>query len=500
MTAWSYYNRDNSVRAPRFILFLSILTLGASAASARDAWKRVQMTHELRWGADATGGAPYVFPDPKNPSHLIGFEVDVMQALGRKMKMRTRLVLVPWDELVPALLRDDFDVAFNGLEITPDRLQVINFTIPYYVFSEQITARAGDLRCTKFADLETHRVGTLTASLAYTLLVRDHQITPVAYPSPVEAYKDLEIGRVDAVLMDDVIAAWYAGSNPKLANVGTPVGQSTYGGGVRKDSPELRVELNQAISQLIQSGELEAIYRKWNIWTPAQATLHDTIREKKMNADLSAWTEYLPLLLKGAVVTVLISFLSMSLAICGGFLLCLGKLYGIKVVQKLASGYIEIIRGTPLLIQLYLLYYGLPNLGIQLNAFVAAVIGMGMNYAAYEAEIYRAGLLSIPKGQWEAARSIGMTQRQCLRHIIVPQAVRTILPPSTNDFIALFKDTSIVSILTVTELTRAYSTAATATYRFLELGLVTAVLYFAMSYPLARWSRALERKQHATFH
>ena len=206
------------------------------------------------------------------------------------------------------------------------------------------------------------------------------------------------------------------------------------------------------------------------------------------------------IILKGAGMTVILSFCAMMLAVIAGFILCLGKLYGIGPVKFLCNAYIEIIRGTPLLIQLYLLYYGLPNIGIQLNAFVAALLGLGLNYAAYEAEIYRAGLLSIPKGQDEAARSLGMTGWQSLKYIIIPQAVRTILPPSTNDFIALFKDTSLVSIITVTELTRAYSQAATTTYRFLELGLLTAFLYFLMSFPLSLWSRNMEKSQHVLMH
>jgi polar amino acid transport system substrate-binding protein len=158
---------------------------------------------------------------------------------------------------------------------------------------------------------------------------------------------------------------------------------------------------------------------------------------------------------------------------------------------------VEITRGTPLLIQLYVLYYGLPNLGLQLNALVAAVLGVGFNYAAYESEIYRAGILSVPRGQEEAARSLGLTTWQTLRHVVLPQAIRTVLPPSTNDFIALFKDTSLVSIITVMELTRAYSQAATATFRFLELGLLTAGLYLMMSLPLSFLSRRLESQRRA---
>jgi len=488
-----------------FLPFFIFVFVAISPIYADEAWDHVQKTGELRWGADDAGGAPYVFPDIKNPDRIIGFEVEIMEALAAKLGVKSKLAKVPWDQLVPALQRNDFDMAFNGLEITKDREEVIDFTIPYYFFSEQITVRSGESRFKNLKDLHGHKAGTLSASLAQNILEEEGKISVVPYPSPVEAYKDLEIGRIDAVLMDVPIAAFYAAPNPALQNVGEPVGEGIYAGGIRKDSPKLKEKINEAIRDLINSGKLEQIYKKWNMWTPNQEKLIASggqslkagtvpTREKQ------AISKFIPLILKGAVVTVILSCLSMALAIFAGFLLCIGKVYGIKPVRYFCNAYIEVIRGTPLLIQLYLLYYGLPNLGIQLNAFAAALLGLGLNYAAYEAEIYRAGLLSVPRGQDEAARSLGMNTRQSLRFIIIPQAFRISLPPSTNDFIALFKDTSLVSIITVTELTRAYSQAATTTYRFLELGLLTALLYFLMSFPLSLWSRSLEKKKNAHLH
>lgn len=484
------------------ILLLALALVGTSGAqAAQEAWNRVSSAGELRWGADATGGAPYIFPDRNNPKSLIGFEIELMEALGRQLHLTPRLVQAPWEELVPALQRGDFDIVVNGLEVTPDRRQVIDFSVPYYYFSEQITARKGDHRFTSMADLRGHRVGTLAASLAFTLLTQTGSIEVVPYPSPVESYRDLTLGRVDAVLMDLPIAAWYAQPNPALENTGEPIGEGVYAVGVRKDSPELLRKVNDGLAALAAQGELERIYRKWNLWNERQARLKDaSLSDGGAVAERRSLKRYVPLLLAGAGMTLLLSVLSMALAVVAGALLCVAKLYGNRLWRSLAATYIEIIRGTPLLIQLYLLYYGLPNVGIHLNAFTAAILGMGLNYAAYEAEIYRSGLLSIPRGQSDAARSLGMTPWQTLWHILSPQAIRTILPPSTNDFIALFKDTSLVSVITVTELTKVYSTAANTSYRFLELGLMTAALYFLMSYPLATWSRKLERRQHAALH
>ena len=164
-------------------------------------------------------------------------------------------------------------------------------------------------------------------------------------------------------------------------------------------------------------------------------------------------------------------------------MLVLLRLYGIAPLRWLATAYIEVIRGTPLLIQLFLIYYGLPEIGIRLNAFLAAILGLGLNYAANEAENYRAGIQAIPRGQMEAALALGMSRWQALRHVILPQALRLVIPPVTNDFIAMFKDSSLVSVITMVELTKVYGMLAMSTYDYIGLGLMTAAIYFALSYP-----------------
>ena len=170
------------------------------------------------------------------------------------------------------------------------------------------------------------------------------------------------------------------------------------------------------------------------------------------------------------------------------------RLYGIVPLQWLAKAYVEIIRGTPLLIQLFLIYYGLPQIGIRLNAFVAGMVGLGLNYAASESENYRAGIQAIPRGQTEAALALGMSRWQTLYHVVLPQAVRVVIPPVTNDFIAMFKDSSIVSVITMVELTKVYGMLAMSTYDYIGLGLVTAGIYFALSYPASLFANRLERK------
>ena len=191
-------------------------------------------------------------------------------------------------------------------------------------------------------------------------------------------------------------------------------------------------------------------------------------------------------------MTVKLSFCSMLLAITLGLPIALARLYGPAPLRLVALLYIEFFRGIPVLLLLFFLYYGMSGT-LPLDAFGVAVLGLGINYAAYEAEIYRSAIGAVPPGQWEAAASLGMPHSLTLRRIILPQAIRQILPPMTNDFVALFKDTSVVSIIAVVELSKQYQILSKTSFQYYEIGLVTAALYLIMSVPLGHLSRYLEK-------
>jgi polar amino acid transport system substrate-binding protein len=177
-------------------------------------------------------------------------------------------------------------------------------------------------------------------------------------------------------------------------------------------------------------------------------------------------------------------------------MVAIGRVYGGRIVRVVCIAYVELIRGTPVLLQLFVLYYGLASI-VRLPAWLAAIAGLGLNYAAYESEIYRAALEAIPRGQLEAAQVLGLTRRQTLRLIRGPQAFRLALAPMTNDFVAMLKDSSLVSVLTVTELTKQTQIFATNIGSWVIPGALCAALYLAMSLPLARAARALEARWQA---
>lgn len=480
-------------------LVLLAPTLGASPASSEP----------LRWGADSEGGAPFVFPDPKDPRTIIGFEVDLAEALGREFGRAPVFVQNQWDGLIPGLLRGNYDLAMNGLEITPDREQVIRFSIPYYATSEQLSVRKDESSIHGLADLKGRTAGTLKFSLAQRILDGAGGIEVRSYEGQINAYEDLANGRLDAVLMDWPIAMYYSRPNAGLKFTGPPIGHLEYGVGVHPDNAKLLQEVNEALLKLIRSGELRRIYDKWSLWNQETDALFSKLiqspgalqqftealsQERPWRERARQYVGYLPLLLgRGATMTLVISVTGMALAVTLGLFLALTYLYGPRPIAWASRAYIELVRGTPLLIQLYLIFYGLPNIGIRLTPFIAAVTGLGLNYAAYEAENYRAGIQAIPRGQSEAALSLGMTQSQALRHVIVPQALRLVIPPVTNDFIALFKDSSIVSVITMVELTKVYGQLASTYYDYIGVGLLTAAIYFLLGLPfvrLARWAEA----------
>jgi polar amino acid transport system substrate-binding protein len=200
---------------------------------------------------------------------------------------------------------------------------------------------------------------------------------------------------------------------------------------------------------------------------------------------------YVPSLLKAAVITLTLSCVSMALAVALGMLIAIGRVYGDSLSRLLLTVYVEVMRGTPVLLQLFVIYYGLAAV-IRLPAFIAAFLGLGLNYAAYESEIYRSALEAVPRGQLDAARILGFTRAQTLRLIRAPQAFRLALAPMTNDFVALLKDSSLVSMLTVVELTKQTQIFATNIGSWVIPGMLCALLYLAMSLPLGYLARRLE--------
>lgn len=493
---------------------LAVLLLCPPHRVHADALADVRARGVLLWGADEEGGAPFVFRDRDDPDRLIGFETELMARIAQDLGVSSKFEQAQWDQLLSFLDRGGVDVVVNGYEWTAQRARKFLATRPYLAYQFQLLARRdGPVHC--WADLRMPkagggrwRVGVLigSASLTTAEQLGGPAVEVVTFPGATDAMMAARNGQIDATLQDLAATQYYL-ERPEfaeLAAAGPPEGLGYYVMYLRPGEERLRDAIDASIGRLLDAGALQAIYERYGIWTPTQALLSvyqhretSTVVREGRGLDPGMLARFFPSLLASAGMTVLLSVTSFPLAVVFGLLIALGRLHGPRPLAVLLGAYVEVIRGTPLMFQLFVIFYLLPELGLTLPALVAGVLGLAINYSAYEAEIYRAGLQAVPDGQMEAALALGMSRRLALRRVVVPQAVRIVVPPVTNDFIALFKDTSVCSVITLTELTKQYSILANTYGGVIEFGLAAASLYMIMSLPLSWFSRWFEARLDA---
>src|SRR5215468_1317738 len=237
---------------------------GERRRAAEGTLAAVRARGELRWGADSQGGAPYVFQDPMDPTHLVGFEVDLAEALAKKLGVRARPVQGQWDGLLDLLARGDFDMAMNGLEVAEEKRRVADLSRPYYATTEHLTVRRGDAAAPRtFEALRGRRVGTLPSSLAERILRRAGAEVKTYDGGQNDIFDDLRIGRTDAVLMDDPVALYYGAIDPALEMVDDPIGELTYAIALPKDDQPMREAVDHVLGELAAEGTLARIYVRW---------------------------------------------------------------------------------------------------------------------------------------------------------------------------------------------------------------------------------------------
>ncbi len=472
---------------------------------------------ELWWGADAHGGAPYVFQDATDPTKLIGFEVDLADAIAGRLGVRARMIQGPWDKLLDLLDRNDFDLAMNGIEETEDKRSAVLLSKPYYVSTQKLTVRKDDAGAPVDLDhVKGVAVGCLPGSMANKLLDERGADTR-AYDVQDDIYKDIVLGRTAAALADEPIAHYYGDIDDHLMTLPADFGELRYVIAFRLKDADLRRAVDDAVTALAADGTLRAIYERWGMWNAGTATLLGDVdplphgvasvasgfehwraavgtKPPFLHRVRDRYPAMMPMFAHGALLTLAVSVLAMVLAVALGLLIATGRAFGPTPVRLLCVAYVEIFRGTPLLVQLTMVYFGLPELGLTLSPFTAGVVALGLNYAAAESENYRAGLMSVPRSQLDAARSLGLSTTQALRHVIFPQAARVALPPMTNDFIALLKDSSLVSVVALTELTKVYGILGNSTRDHLGLGVVVACWYLVIGLPFVLLARRVEAR------
>lgn len=482
-------------------------------AAAGTSLRRIQDEGVLRWGVDPAGGAPFAMPDPRDPRRLVGFEIELVERLAQHLGVRSEPVPGDWLALIDNLRAGRIDLALNGLEVSAERAEVVDFTVPYYRYGQQLTIRAADReRYRSLADLAGRRISVLNGSASVeVLLAAGFPAEAIAqYDDSLAPYVELENGRVDGSLAESIIAAYYAAGIPGLYSLPETFSPGEYAGALRKKEPELRAAVDAALARMKEDGELGRIYQRWGVWSEQQQEIgivRGPAVEKIALASPGGavgldWGVVLRELAVATGATILLTAISMPLAVLLGLGLALLERSRRPLLAWPAKLYTQVVRGTPLLVQVFLVYYTLPVLGAQIGlgnalvwpAFAVGILCLSGNYAAYEAEIHRAGLDAVPKGQREAALSLGMTPAQSLRLVELPQSFRIILPPIVNDLVAMIKDTSLVYVIGVRELTAVALGIGKARLIVPQLLVVAAVFYLVVSLVADRLGRRIEAR------
>ncbi len=422
-----------------------------------------------------------------------GFSLDLMNAIAAAANFKVDFISVPFDGIIPALQAKTIDAAISSITITEERSKTVSFSRPYFKAGLAIAIRTDNQDITNFDSLKNKRIavqiGTTGAKKAQDIpgaKIRSFDSAPLAL-------QELANRNVDAVINDApvTIYAINTGNLKGLKVVEQLLTEEYYGIATPKNSENLAL-INNGLDKVLQNGTYAQIYRKWFKADPPSLPAKSPF-EKEAGSATSIFSSFgviwrsFPTLLQGALVTLQLTVFSVVLGLVGGSLIGIVRLSRIPSVRWVARAYVDFFRGTPLLVQIFMIYFGIPAITQELgftfsfDRLVAGVVALSLNSAAYIAEIVRAGIQSIEPGQAEASQSLGLSAVQTMRYVIFPQAFRRMIPPLGNEFISLLKDTSLVAVIGFEELFRKGQLIVADNYRAFEIYAAVAVVYLCLT-------------------
>lgn len=466
----------------------------------------------------AMSGAFQPFSTTDAQGNLVGFDADIARELAQRLDRPADLVQTDWAAIQAGLQTGMYDLIVGSMAITEERLGSMFFSLPYYVSGAQLFLQE-DLD-----SAEGVRLG-VTEDSTYAAYIEANPgefpgATVVQYGSEAEIVAAFNAGWIDGFVSDLIVGGFYIqeGGADGIRPFGDLLYEEACGIAARQDSADLIRAVNAALFAMIQDGTYASIYQEWVGQDPDLDTLlanwgefsHIIPRREDEQVRAAGATQFVeglggmaPLLAQGAWLTLKLS------AITAVASLILGAAFGVAMISKFAwvrsavGTIIWVIRGTPLLVQLFIAYFAIAafinrTVGFELiGAFGAALIALIPNTMAYNAETIRGGILAVAKGQWDAAATLGMSRGQTLRRVILPQAFRTAVPSLGNNLVVLIKDTSLVGAITLIELTYSARNIVFQTGQALSPFLAAAAFYLviitAVSLGVKWWERRLSR-------
>ncbi len=441
---------------------------------------------------------PFSFHDPQT-QELTGYDIEVVKAIAAKAGWRIEFVETQWDAIFPALDANRIDLIANQVSINDERKAKYGLSDTYTYSRGVVVRRTGDDRIKSLADLSGKTTAQSSTS-NWAKVAKGAGANVEAVEGFAQAAALLTQGRVDAIVNDNIAVLDYLASTGskdiEIAGNAEDKGSEQVLA-FRKGDEQLRTQANQAITALKADGTLNGISQKYfkanvSVADGGDADLSQG-RGPRGTWDVIRTTAW-PMFVGLVKVTIPLTALSFAIGLVLALLVALARISNYKVLSGLARGFISIIRGTPLLLQLFIVFYGLPQVGLKFPPFTAAVIAFSLNVAGYAAEVIRSAILAVPKGQFEAAATIGLGYPQTLRRIILPQAARTAVPPLSNTLLSLLKDTSLGSVVLLTELFRESQLAAAESNEFLVLYSFAGLYYWVICVALSAGQKRLETR------
>ncbi|HBI8395828.1 TPA: ABC transporter permease subunit [Staphylococcus aureus] len=479
----------------RFILVLGLLISSAMVyinpaayAEQDQKWEKIKERGELRVGLSADY-APMEFEHTVNgKTEYAGVDIDLAKKIAKDNNLKLKIVNMSFDSLLGALKTGKIDIIISGMTSTPERKKQVDFSDSYMMTKNIMLVNKDKVNDYKdIKDFNNKKVGaqkgTEQEKIAQTE-IENASITSLSrLPDVILALKS---GKVEGVVVEKPVAEAYLKQNPKLgiSNVKFNEEEKDTVIAVPKDSPKLLSQINKTIKEVKDKGLIDK---------------YMTNAANAMNDDSGFISKYGSFFLKGIKITILISLIGVALGSILGAFVALMKLSKIKIISWIASIYIEILRGTPMLVQVFIVFFGITAaLGLDISALVCGTIALVINSSAYIAEIIRAGINAVDKGQMEAARSLGLNYRQTMKSVIMPQAIKNILPALGNEFVTLIKESSIVSTIGVGEIMFNAQVVQGISFDPFTPLLVAAALYFVLTFVLTRIMNMIEGRLNAS--
>lgn len=469
--------------------FLSLLILmaagmphGTESAAAEPASGKVYQI-----GTDVTF-APFEFQDASG--NFVGIDMDLLDAIAKDQNFQYEIKPLGFNAAVQALEARQVDGVIAGMSITDERKQKFDFSDPYFKSGVVMAIREDQESIKGYEDLKGKKVAVKTGTEGYSFaesISAKHGFTIVPFDDSAQMYEDVKTGNSVACFDDYPVLAYGVKQNNGLKIVTKMVPGASYGFAVSKgQNQELLQKFNAGLINLRASGEFDRIQEKYvgeNAAPPAN------------QSRLGLVIESLPYLLKGLGKTLLLTIVSLFFAFFIGLIFGFMKVGRNKWLRGIATVFVDIFRGIPLLVLAFFIYFGIPQaFGFTMSPLVAAVLTLSLNAGAYVTEIIRGGIQSIDPGQLEAARSLGLPYRKAMMKIIIPQAIKIMIPTFINQMVITLKDTSILSVIGMVELTQSGKIIIARTFASFDIWLTVAIMYLIVITVLTKIADRLERK------